>query len=222
MFSSCSPSTQVQIVQRTFELLAPQASEATDIFYSELFRIAPDTRRLFPSDMIAQKGKFVQMLATVVKCLDDVSAISEHVADLGRRHARYDVRESDYEVVGQALLSMLHRLLGVRCTPEIRDAWAAAYGMLARLMKEAGAELYPAGTYFRGLVRDGMTAHYGVSTGLDAQDDERSLARAHPPIRRARYPKSLWKTAEKVRHPGARRPRQFINPDLMPRISAVA
>ena len=187
VFSAMTPK-QVKIVQDTFGLLAPQASKATDIFYNELFRIAPNTRQLFPSDMTNHKGKFVQMLATVVKCLDDVSAISEHVVDLGRRHARYDVLESDYEVVGQALLSMLHRLLGARCTPEIRDAWAAAYGMLARLMKEGAIEPPSTATFFRGAVRGGMTAQYGVASGLDAQDQERSLAQRDPSIRRARYP----------------------------------
>jgi hemoglobin-like flavoprotein len=187
VFSAMTPK-QVRIVQHTFGLLAPHASEATDIFYNELFRIAPDTRQLFPSDMTAHKGKFVQMLATVVRCLEDVAAISEHVVDLGRRHACYDVRESDYEVVGQALLSMLRRVLGTRCTPEIRDAWAAAYGMLARLMKEGAAEPYPVGTFFRGVVRGGMTAQYGVSTGFDPVEKKYSWPQFEPPIRKARYP----------------------------------
>ena len=181
---------QVQIVKHTFGLLAPQASEATEIFYRELFRIAPDTRRLFPDDMRDHKSKFVQMLATFVKCLDNVSGISEHVVDLGRRHAGYDVSESDYDLVGQALLCMLHRLLGARCTPEIRDAWAAAYGMLARLMKEGAAEPRPEDMYFRGVVRGGMTSQYGISGEFefDAQEKEHDLTQPHPPIRQARHP----------------------------------
>jgi hemoglobin-like flavoprotein len=181
---------QVQVVQQSFRLLAPRASEATDIFYGELFRIAPDTRRLFPNDMTDHKGKFVQMLATVVKCLDNVSGISEHIADLGRRHAGYDVRESDYDLVGEALLSMLHRLLGPRFTPEIRDAWAAAYSMLARIMKEGAAEPHPAGTYFNSVVRGGMTAQYGIAGELegDAQEKKHSVTQPHPHMRGVRYP----------------------------------
>lgn len=189
VFSAMTPK-QVQIVQHTFGLLAPHASQATDFFYNELFRIAPDTRQLFPSDMTNYKGKFVQMLATVVRCLENVGAISEHVVDLGRRHASYDVRESDYEVVGQALLSMLRRVLGERYTPEIRDAWAAAYGMLARIMKEGAAEPHPVSTFFSGVVRGGMTAQYGVSTGLDPGEKKESSTQPEPSIRRARsrYP----------------------------------
>jgi hemoglobin-like flavoprotein len=187
VFTGMTP-RQVQLVQDTFGLLAPQASEATDLFYSELFRLAPDTRQLFPPDMARHKSKFVQMLATVVKCLDDVAAISEHVVDLGRRHASYDVHERDYDVVGEALLFMLQRVLGAHYTTEIRDAWAAAYTTLARVMKEAATEARPVGAFFRGVVHDVMTAQYGVSGELDAQERERRLARTHPPGRRARYP----------------------------------
>jgi hemoglobin-like flavoprotein len=188
VFAAMTP-RQVQIVQNTFRLLAPHAAEATEIFYNELFRIAPDTRELFPGDLTHQKGKFVQMLGTVVRCLDDVSAISEHIADLGRRHASYDVREGDYKVVGQALLSMLHRSLGARCTPEIRDAWAAAYEMIAWVMKEAAAEPHPAGMFFSRVVRGVMTSQYGVACGLDADEEERAAAaQTERPLRRARSP----------------------------------
>jgi nitric oxide dioxygenase len=189
VFAAMTP-RQVQIVQDTFRLLAPHAAEATEIFYSELFRIAPDTRELFPDDLTSQKGKFVQMLGTVVRCLGDVSVISEHVADLGRRHASYDVRDRDYAVVGQALLFMLHRLLGASCTPEIRDAWAAAYEMIARVMKEAAAEPHPAGKFFSRVVRGVMTSQYGVACGLEHQGEEEhaAAAQSEPPVRRARSP----------------------------------
>jgi hemoglobin-like flavoprotein len=187
VFTAMTP-RQVQIVQYTFKQLAPNAPQAADIFYSELFRIAPDTRQLFPSDMAHHKGKFVQMLATVVKCLDDVSAISEHLADLGCRHASYDVRESDYEVVGQALLLMLQRVLGTGCTPEIRDAWAAAYDMLARVMKEAAAETPPVDAFFSHVVRGVTTAQYGVASGLDDQGKKGRSGLSDPHIRRARAP----------------------------------
>lgn len=187
VFAAMTP-RQVQIVQYTFKELAPSASQAADIFYSELFRIAPDTRQLFPSDMAQHKGKFVQMLATVVKCLDDVSAISEHVADLGCRHASYDVRESDYEVVGQALLLMLHRVLGTRCTPEVREAWAAAYDMLARVMKEAAAEARPVSAFFSSVIRSVTTAQYGVASSNDDQEKSGRSRLSDPSTRRVRSP----------------------------------
>ena len=159
---------QVRIVQETFRQIAPHAAEAVQIFYEDLFWIAPETRRLFPDDMTAQKSKLVQMLTTVVKSLGNVSAISEHLADLGRRHASYNVTERHYAYVGQALLSMLRHLLGPNYTEEIQDAWAAAYNMLARMMLEAAPMPYSTGDFFSGVVRSVMTSQYGVSEVADS------------------------------------------------------
>lgn len=78
---------QVRTVQESFGLLTPHAAEAARMFYDELFHIAPEARELFPKDMTGQHRKFVQMLATVVKSLGNISTVSEHIVGLGRRHA---------------------------------------------------------------------------------------------------------------------------------------
>jgi hemoglobin-like flavoprotein len=177
---------QVRIVQETFRQIAPYAAEAVHIFYDDLFRIAPETRRLFPNDMTAQKSKLIQMLTTVVKSLGNVSAISEHLADLGRRHVSYDVTERHYAYVGQALLSMLRRLLGPNYTEEIHDAWAAAYNMLARTMLEAAPMPYSTGDFFNRVVRGVMTSQYGVSEGADSPQAQVAQKPSTVPARKMR------------------------------------
>jgi nitric oxide dioxygenase len=59
------------------------------------------------------------------------------VRDLGRRHGGYGVKPGHYATVGDALLSTLEQGLGAEFTPARRDAWAAAYGLLADVMIEA-------------------------------------------------------------------------------------
>ncbi len=76
---------------------------------------------------------------TIVRSLDHIATISEDIADLGRRHMSYDVEDEHYAILGEALLTMLNRLLGPDLTPEISDAWAAAYDMIARVMQESSA-----------------------------------------------------------------------------------
>jgi len=56
---------------------------------------------------------------------------------LGERHGRYGVRDEHYDTVAEALLWTLHKGLGAAFTPEVREAWVAAYGVLAGTMKEA-------------------------------------------------------------------------------------
>lgn len=153
---------QVRIVQESFRLFSPEAGRAARIFYDNLFHLAPEIRPLFPDDMTYQENKFVQMLAMVIKSLRNVSTISEHLADLGRRHASYEVREKHYAIVGQALLSTLSKLLGPQFTAEVQDAWTAAYNMLARIMLEAAAAPCTTGNFYGSIIRDVVTSQYGV------------------------------------------------------------
>ena len=161
--------TQVEIVKNSFKIIATDAQKASQIFYDELFYLAPYLRQLFPEDMTRHKSKFVQMLATIIKGLEQVSAISEEVVNLGRRHMSYDVQPEHYAIVGEALVAMLGRFLGPRLTPEIQDAWVAAYDMLARLMQEEGATPVTAEGYYNVIIRSVLTAQYGV--GIAAEKD---------------------------------------------------
>jgi hemoglobin-like flavoprotein len=169
--------TQVNLVQESFRTVAAHAAETGRLFYDEFFRLAPDRRALFPTELSAQKHKFVQMLGEVVKNLDRISQISEDLVDLGYRHLAYDVDEEDYKAFGDALLRTLEKLLGAGLTPEMRDAWAAAYDMLARLMQEAGDVSRSTEDFFGRVIRDVMVAQYGVALRSEAKSGRASLSR---------------------------------------------
>jgi hemoglobin-like flavoprotein len=49
----------------------------------------------------------------------------------------YGVLPAHYDTVGAALLWTLEKGLGPDFTPEVKDAWAAVYGILAGTMKDA-------------------------------------------------------------------------------------
>jgi nitric oxide dioxygenase len=68
------------------------------------------------------------------------------VEPLGRRHAGYGVRDEHYTAGGHALLWTLEQGLGDAFTPEVRDAWSAAYGWLAYRMQSAAAQQTQAGS----------------------------------------------------------------------------
>lgn len=154
---------QVGIVQDSFRRIGPQAAEASRIFYDELFRISPELRELFPDDISAHKMKFVQMLAGIVRSLDQIATISEEIVDLGRRHLSYDVEEEHFALVGEALLWALNRLLGPDFTPEVREAWTAVYDMIFRVMQEASEVSHTAEGFYAAIIRSVMTSQYGMS-----------------------------------------------------------
>ncbi|NCT68359.1 MAG: hemin receptor [Rhodanobacteraceae bacterium] len=103
-------------------------------FYATLFRLRPDARRLFPADTDMQARKLADMLATIVRDLDDPARLEREFAALGRRHAEYGVSEDDYDDVGAALLMTLRESLGAAFTPALEQAWATLYGDLAEAM----------------------------------------------------------------------------------------
>jgi hemoglobin-like flavoprotein len=159
--------TQIELVQDSFKHVDRQPHESGRIFFDELFQLAPHLRDLFPEDTTRLKAKFVQMLAVIVKSLDQISKVSEDVVDLGRRHMAYDVEEEHYTIFGEAFIAMLNRVLGNDLTPEISDAWSAAYDMLARVMQEAAVAPQTAEAFYSSIIRSVMAAQYGVSVAKD-------------------------------------------------------
>ncbi len=121
---------QIELVQQTFALVAPQADEAAQLFYNRLFEIDPTLRPLFRHDIREQGRKLMQMLSVAVHALDHLEDIIPAVQALGERHAGYGVKQQDYATVGEALLWTLEQGLGEAFTTEVKDAWTVTYGVL--------------------------------------------------------------------------------------------
>jgi len=133
---------QKTLVQDSFAAVAAIADDAAILFYQRLFELDPSLRAMFKSDMAEQRRKLMLMLTAAVKGLDRLDQLVPVVKDLGRRHGRYGVEETHYETVGEALLWTLEMGLGRGFTPEVKEAWAAIYTLLATTMKEAAREAF--------------------------------------------------------------------------------
>jgi nitric oxide dioxygenase len=132
---------QQDLVRSTWAMVAPIADDAARLFYDRLFELDPALRRLFArTDMDAQRRNLMQTLAVVVKGIDRLETLVPAVEALGRRHAGYGVEARHYATVGQALLDTLATGLGDAFTPEARDAWGEAYGLLSDVMLAAASE----------------------------------------------------------------------------------
>lgn len=132
---------QKEIVQRTFELVAPISDQAAEIFYNKLFELNPHLRPLFKTDIKSQGQKLMMMLSAAVKGLDNLDTLVPVVQDLGRRHVAYGVKDEHYATVGAALLFTLETGLGEVWNEEVKDAWLAVYTVLSGTMKEASKQV---------------------------------------------------------------------------------
>ncbi len=134
-----------KLVQQTWVQVVPIADQAAELFYGRLFELDPELKPLFKStDMKEQGRKLTQMLAAAVKGLENLDQLVPAVENLGRRHVGYGVKDAHYDTVGAALLWTLEKGLGDGFTPEVREAWAKTYTVLATVMKNAANEVVPA------------------------------------------------------------------------------
>jgi len=131
---------QIQLVRSSFALVQPIASQAADLFYQHLFAADPSLRTLFRGDMAHQGQRLMTMIGSAVGLLDKPAALLPVLRNLGARHGGYGVVDAHYATVGNALLLTLQQGLGDAFTPEVREAWAALYGVVARTMKEGARE----------------------------------------------------------------------------------
>ncbi len=131
---------QITLVQDSFAHVAPIADAAADLFYTRLFELDPSLRRMFPNDLTEQKRKLMTTLTVVVNGLTRLEALVPAVQALGRRHAGYGVQPEHYQTVATALLWTLEQGLGEAFTPQTKEAWVAAYTLLAQTMIAAAED----------------------------------------------------------------------------------
>jgi hemoglobin-like flavoprotein len=128
--------TQIKLVQDSFARVAPISEQAAVLFYDRLFEVAPPVRAMFPDDMTEQRKKLMATLAVVVNGLSNLEAVLPAASALAKRHVSYGAKPEHYPVVGGALLWTLEKGLGDAWTPEVAEAWTAAYGTLSGYMIE--------------------------------------------------------------------------------------
>ena len=142
--------TQIALVQSSFRHVVPIAEAAGLLFYERVFTLAPGSRALFADDIAPQAKRTMAAVKTAVDGLADLDVVGPFLVRLGARHVRYGVQREHFDVVGSALLWTLEQGLGELFTPEVQEAWVAAWDVIAGAMRdgmrraEAGLEREPA------------------------------------------------------------------------------
>lgn len=131
---------QINLVQDTFADVKPIAATAAELFYNRLFTLDPALRPLFKGEMGQQGQMLMSMIGSAVGGLRNLEKLAPVVRQLGARHVRYGVRTEHYATVGSALLWTLEQGLGPKFTPDVRDAWTAAYTLLSDVMQLGALE----------------------------------------------------------------------------------
>lgn len=129
----------IELLESSFELLAPQGDELVERFYEKLFETAPAVRNLFPDDMASQKKALLGSLAAIVGSLRNPEKLGSYLAELGQHHVTYGAQAAHYDVVAQVLIETMAELAGDVWNDELQTAWTDALTAVKGLML-AGAE----------------------------------------------------------------------------------
>ncbi len=136
---------QIELLESSFQAIAPCGEAFVRTFYARLFTSFPQTRAFFAStDMKEQRKKLLGALALVIQNLRKPEVLTSALQGLGQRHVAYGVRPEHYPIVGAVLLETFADVLGERWTPTYHNAWAEAYGVVCTIMLEGANVPTPA------------------------------------------------------------------------------
>jgi nitric oxide dioxygenase len=135
----------IDTVKSTAPVLREHGVALTTHFYDRMFRTNPEVAPFFnPANQAA--GKQPRALAGAVAAyaehIDNLPALTAAVELIAQKHAALMVKAEHYPIVGENLLASISEVLGEAATPEIMEAWAEAYALLADILIGREAQIY--------------------------------------------------------------------------------
>lgn len=141
----------IDLLETTFNALAPSGEKLVKRFYQELFKRYPDVKPLFGKGSIAtQQKKLLSSLKLVISSLRNPPALQQALMDLGAKHEGYGAVAEHYGAVAETMLDVMEEFAGDLWTLEVNDAWSDALNLVATTMLEGykGENVIDAGGKF--------------------------------------------------------------------------
>ncbi|KAH7396889.1 globin-like protein [Phaeosphaeria sp. MPI-PUGE-AT-0046c] len=143
---SLAPS-QVKIIKATVPVLAEHGNTISAKMYADMLDANPDLKNVF-NNVHQKTGHQPRALAGALYAyaanIDDLGALSPALELICHKHASLYIRPEHYGVVATHLLQAMETVLGEAATPDIMEAWGAAYWQLANIMIGKEDSLYKA------------------------------------------------------------------------------
>lgn len=136
---------QIELVKATVPVLREHGVALTSHFYKRMLSHNPELLQVF--NMGHQRAGFQQQaLAGAVLAyaenIENLPALLGAVAHIANKHVSVGIRAEHYPIVGKHLIASIKEVLGDAATPELIDAWTAAYMQLADVLIGAEKAIY--------------------------------------------------------------------------------
>ncbi len=124
----------IEVVKSTIPLLSSAGTAITDHFYRRMFSHNPELLDIFNASHQhsgAQKAALFEAIAGYAHHIDNVGALTTVIERIAQKHTSFNIQAHHYPIVGHHLIETLRELAGDAFTPDVEEAWSAAYGVLA-------------------------------------------------------------------------------------------
>ncbi|MGD8105156.1 NO-inducible flavohemoprotein [Pantoea sp. FN0302] len=133
----------IATVKSTLPAVAATGPALTAYFYDRMFTHNPELKDVF--NMSNQRnGDQRQALFDAICAyganLENLAALLPAVERIAQKHTSFSVKPEQYQIVGKHLLATIDEMLNPG--PEVLDAWAKAYGVLANVFIQREEEIY--------------------------------------------------------------------------------
>ncbi|KAI0834001.1 flavohemo protein [Hypoxylon sp. FL0890] len=143
----------IAIVKATAPVLKEHGVEITTLFYKNMIAAHPELKNIFSmSNQVsgAQPRALAAAVFAYATYVDDLGKLKAAVERIAHKHESLKVQPEQYPIVGKHLLEAVATVLGDGCTPEIGEAWTAAYAALADIFINREQQLCAAHKYWPG------------------------------------------------------------------------
>ena len=125
------------LVTATVPALRAYGGEITRVFYRDMLAAHPELFDYFNPANQRDGGQAASLAASVLAYASHIAnpaPLARMIQRIASKHVSLDIKPAHYPIVGHYLLGAIKDVLGDAATPEIIEAWSAAYGQLADIM----------------------------------------------------------------------------------------
>ncbi|KAK9236151.1 hypothetical protein V1525DRAFT_233273 [Lipomyces kononenkoae] len=136
---------QTEIIKATVPVVQEHGFQITKTFYGNMLRERPELNAVFNTTHQVtghQARALAGSLYAYAANIENLEVLAPDVKLIAHKHASLFIRPEQYNIVGEYLLAAMKQVLGDACTPEILDAWGAAYWQLAHILIDEEDKLY--------------------------------------------------------------------------------
>jgi NAD(P)H-flavin reductase/hemoglobin-like flavoprotein len=129
-----------RLVKESFAYVTENSEAAMDYFYARLFVHYPEMRSMFPHAMRDHMERVFASLARFVWTIDSPDSLAADLADLGRRHRKFGVKDRHYEPFLAVLVDTVRYFTGQYWSDAMQAAWETALDRATKIMLAAADE----------------------------------------------------------------------------------